>query len=166
MTEILHMIDALLSSMWFVHVHECTCTPDASHPTTSSCRDWLLLRLDRHDCRKLMSEPSRIRCTFSRCCAEATLEDTLHQSSVVGYKCKTIQYDNTKGCLLYSFCIIRVLYMLHFSFKVTATTIEQDTGNASVIATDKGFHGWNILFPSNYFFKLNSSKQVRIKSSY
>ena len=66
-------------------------TPDASHFTSSSCRDWLLLRIDRHDCRKLMSESARDRSTFCRCCAVATLEATSHQSSVVGYKCKTIQ---------------------------------------------------------------------------
>ena len=29
--------------------------------------------------------------TFLRCCAVAKLEDTLDQSSVVGYKCKAIQ---------------------------------------------------------------------------
>ena len=67
-------------------------TPDALHATESVCRDWLCLRLDRHDLRKLMSESLRIsRSTFCRCCAVATLEATLDQSSVVGYKCKTIQ---------------------------------------------------------------------------
>ena len=66
-------------------------TPDALQHTFSSCRDWLLLRLDRHDCRKLMSESLSSRSTFCRCCAVATLEATLHQSSVVSYKCRTIQ---------------------------------------------------------------------------
>ena len=66
-------------------------TPDALQFTSSSCRDWLWLRLDRHDCRKLMSDSLSCRCTLGRSCAVATLEDTLHQSSVVGYKVQ----DNT-----------------------------------------------------------------------
>ena len=66
-------------------------TPDASHPTNSSCRDWLWLRLDRQGVRKLMSKPPNCRCTFFSCCAVAKLEDTLDHSSVVDYKCKAIQ---------------------------------------------------------------------------
>ena len=83
--------------LW-VWVNVCKCvaqpenTPDALHSTESACRDWLLLRLDRHDCRKLMSESVSRSCTFCRCCAVATLESTLHHSSVVGCKCKTIQW--------------------------------------------------------------------------
>ena len=49
------------------------------------------LRLDKQDCRKLMSELPSHSSTFLRCCAVAKLEDTLDQSSVVGYKCKAIQ---------------------------------------------------------------------------
>ena len=59
--------------------------------TVNSCRDQLWLRLDRPDCRKLMSESLSTSSTFLRCCAVAKLEDTLDQSSVVGYKCKAIQ---------------------------------------------------------------------------
>ena len=33
----------------------------------------------------------RNRFIFCRCCALATLDDTLYQSSVVDYMCKTIQ---------------------------------------------------------------------------
>ena len=66
-------------------------TPDALHHTTSSCRDWLWLRLDRQGLRKLMSESLNCSSTFFRCCAVAKLEDTLDHSSVVGYKCKAIQ---------------------------------------------------------------------------
>ena len=66
-------------------------TPDASHNTNSSCRDWLWLRLDRQGVRKLMSKPPNCRCTFFSCCAVAKLEDTLDHSSVVGYKSKAIQ---------------------------------------------------------------------------
>ena len=75
-----------------VHVHACMRTPDASHITSSSCRDWLWLRLDRHNCKNLMLECFSRRSTFCRCCAVATLEATLPQSSVVGYKSKTIQW--------------------------------------------------------------------------
>ena len=65
---------------------------DALHHTFSSSRDWLWLRLDRQDRRKLMSESSSTRTTFFKCCAVAKLEDTLDQSSVamVGYKEKAI----------------------------------------------------------------------------
>ena len=70
-----------------VHIH----TPDASHVTASSCRDWLLVRLARHDWRNLMSDTPRSRSIFCRCCALATMDDTLHQSSVEGYMCKTLQ---------------------------------------------------------------------------
>ena len=66
-------------------------TPDASHFTSSSCRDWLWLRLDRQGLRKLMSESPNRSFTFFSCCAAAKLEDTLDHSSVVGYKCKAIQ---------------------------------------------------------------------------
>ena len=66
-------------------------TPDASHNTNSSCRDWLWLRLDRQGLRKLTAESLNCRCTFFTCCAVAKLEDTLDHSSVVGYKCKAIQ---------------------------------------------------------------------------
>ena len=66
-------------------------TPDASHSTNSSCRDWLLLRLDKQDLRKLMLKPSNASCTFISCCAVAKLEDTLDHSSVVGYRYKAIQ---------------------------------------------------------------------------
>ena len=38
-----------------------------------------------------MSDSPSCRFIFCRCCALATLDDTLHQSSVVGYMCKTIQ---------------------------------------------------------------------------
>ena len=79
--------------------------PDASHITSSSCRDWLLARHGKTVWRKLMldslrfrsifcrlmSDLPRSRYIFCRCCALATLDDTLHQSSVVGYMCKTIQ---------------------------------------------------------------------------
>ena len=65
---------------------------DALHHTFSSSRDWLWLRLDRQDCRKLMSESPSNSFTFFRCCAAAKLEDTLDHSSVVGYKCKAIQW--------------------------------------------------------------------------
>ena len=66
-------------------------TPDASHNTNSSCRDWLWLRLDRQGLRKLTAESLNCSCTFFTCCAVAKLEDTLDHSSVVGYKCKAIQ---------------------------------------------------------------------------
>ena len=67
-------------------------TPDASHITYSSCRDWLLARHGKMDWRKLMSDlPSWYRSILCRCCALATLDDTLHKSSVVDYMCKTIQ---------------------------------------------------------------------------
>ena len=59
--------------------------------TDNSCRDWMWRRLDKQDCRKLMSELPSSSFTFLRCCAVAKLEDTLDQSSVVGYKCKAIQ---------------------------------------------------------------------------
>ena len=60
-----HLIGVVCSGMWCVCVCECmqVCavhpenTPDASHITNSSCRDWLWLRLDRQGVRKLMSEP-------------------------------------------------------------------------------------------------------------
>ena len=42
---------------------------DASQHTSSSCRDWLWLRLDRQGLRKLMSESPNSRCTFFMCCA-------------------------------------------------------------------------------------------------
>ena len=64
-------------------------TPEVLHNTSSSCRDWLLLKLDRHNCMKSLSHPTRS--TFFRCCAAKKLEATLHQSSVVDYKSKTIQ---------------------------------------------------------------------------
>ena len=96
-----HVIGVLCSSVWClcvcknVHVQVFVAcpenTPDASHLTNSSCRDWLLVRLARHDWRMLMSDLSKRRSIFCRCCALATLDDTLHQSSVVGYMCKTIQ---------------------------------------------------------------------------
>ena len=86
-----HVIGVVCSSMWFL----CACknedTPDASHHTASSCRDWLLVRHGKMDWRKLMSDSSRSRSILCRSCALATLNDTLHQSSVVGYMCKTIQ---------------------------------------------------------------------------
>ena len=66
-------------------------TPDASHDTNSSCRNWLLARHGRMVWRKFMSDSPRCRPIFCRCCALATLDDTLHQSSVVGYTCKTLQ---------------------------------------------------------------------------
>ena len=66
-------------------------TPDTSYDTNSSCRDLLLVRLARHDWRKSVSCSPRCRYIFCRCCALATLDDTLHQSSVVGYMCETIQ---------------------------------------------------------------------------
>ena len=62
---------------------------DSLQKTDNSCRDQLWLRLVRQDCRKLMSTSSSS--TFLRCSAVAKLEDTLDQSSVVGYKCKAIQ---------------------------------------------------------------------------
>ena len=62
---------------------------DSMQVTVNSCRDWMWLRLVRQDCRKLTS--SSHSSTFLRCCALAKLEDTLDQSSVVGYKCKAIQ---------------------------------------------------------------------------
>ena len=86
----------------YINVHSvcvcmCVCvqahnenTPDVLHNTFSSCRDWLLLKLDKHDRMKLLLHPTRS--TFFRCCAAKKLDDTLHQSSVVGYKCKTIQW--------------------------------------------------------------------------
>ena len=78
-----------------VHIQVCVAhpenTPDALHLTNSSCRDWLLVRHGKMDWRKFMSDMSRNRSIFCRCCALATLDDTLHQSSVVGYMCKTIQ---------------------------------------------------------------------------
>ena len=98
-----HVIGAVCSGMWCLCVCVCECmqvcaahpenTPDASHCTNSSCRDWLWLRLDRKGLRKLklMSESSNHSSTFFRCCAVAKLEDTLDHSSVVGYRCKAIQ---------------------------------------------------------------------------
>ena len=78
-----------------VHIQVCVAhpenTPDASHITNSSCIDWLLARHGKMDWRKLMSDSPSCRCIFCRCCALATLDDTLHMSSVVGYMCKTIQ---------------------------------------------------------------------------
>ena len=80
-----------------VHIQVCAAhsenTPDASHVTTSSCRDWLLARHGKMDWRKLSDSPKCPKCRsiFCRCCALATLDETLHQSSVVGYMCKTIQ---------------------------------------------------------------------------
>ena len=62
---------------------------DSLQKTESSRRDRPWLRLVRQDRRKLMS--TTISSTFSRCCAVAKLEDTLDQSSVVGYRCKAIQ---------------------------------------------------------------------------
>ena len=50
------------------------------------------LRLNRQDLRKLLSESANRSRTFFRCYAVARLEDTLDQSSVVGYKCKAIQW--------------------------------------------------------------------------
>ena len=80
----------------YIYVQVCVAhpenTPDASHDTPSSCREWLLARHGNMDWRKSMSDlPSCSRFIFCRCCALATLDDTLHQSSVVGYMCKTIQ---------------------------------------------------------------------------
>ena len=66
-------------------------TPDALHLKNSSCRDWLWLRLDRKGLKKLTLNQFNFRWATSRCCAVAKLEDTLDHSSVVGYKCKTIQ---------------------------------------------------------------------------
>ena len=107
-----HVIGAVCSSAWCVcvcknvHIQVCVVhsenTPDASHNTYSSCRDWLLARHGKMDWRKLMSDSPKCRSIvmsdlprrryiFCRCCALATLDDTLHQSSVVGYMCKTIQ---------------------------------------------------------------------------
>ena len=78
-----------------VHIQVCVAhpenTPDASHATNSSCRDWLLVRHGKMDWRKSMSDSPRCRFIFCRCCALATLDDTLYQSSVVGYMCKTLQ---------------------------------------------------------------------------
>ena len=78
-----------------VHIQVCVAhpenTPDAPHNTTSSCRDCLLARHGKMDWRKLTSDSPRCRSIFCRCCALATLDDTLHQSSVMGYMCKTIQ---------------------------------------------------------------------------
>ena len=71
-------------------------TPDALHLASSSCRDRLWLRLDRQDWRKLRSPQPR--CIFFRWCAAAKLDDTLDQSSAVGYKWKEISrwcYHNT-----------------------------------------------------------------------
>ena len=63
-----------------------------SQSTSNSCRDWLWLRLDRQDRRKLMAESNAAHSpTFLSCCAVAKLEDTLDQSSAVGYKSKAIQ---------------------------------------------------------------------------
>ena len=62
---------------------------DSLQKTENSRRDRPWLRLVRQDRRKLMS--TSISSTFLRCCAVAKLEDTLDQSSVVGYKCKAIQ---------------------------------------------------------------------------
>ena len=80
----------------YIYVQVCVAqpenTPDAAHDTTSSCRDWLLVRHGRMDWRKSMSDlPSWSRSIFCRYCALATLDDTLHQSSAVGYMCKTLQ---------------------------------------------------------------------------
>ena len=104
-----HVTGVVCSSVWCLCVCKKEDTPDSLHHTTSSCRDWLLVRLARHDWRKLMSnlselsssckmdrmmymsDQARSRSIFCRCCALATLDDTLHQSSVVGYMCKTIQ---------------------------------------------------------------------------
>ena len=96
-----HVIGAVCSSVWCVcvcknvHIQVCVVhsenTPDASHLTNSSCRDWLLARHGKMNWRKLMSDLFRNRSIFCRCCALATLDDTLQQSSVVGYMCKTIQ---------------------------------------------------------------------------
>ena len=91
-----------------VHIQVCAAhpdnTPDAPHHTSSSCRDWLLARHSKMDWRKLMldlsrdgslhpliSKLARYKSIFCKCCALATLDDTLDQSSVVGYMCKTIQ---------------------------------------------------------------------------
>ena len=62
---------------------------DAWQVTVNSRRDRPWLRLVRQDRRKLMSTSTSS--TFLRCCAVAKLEDTLDQSSVVGYKYKAIQ---------------------------------------------------------------------------
>ena len=96
-----HVIGVVCSSVWClcvcknVHIQVCVAhsenTPDASHLTSSSCRDWLLARHGNMDQRKLMLDQPRHRSIFCRCCALATPDNTLHQSSVVGYMCKTIQ---------------------------------------------------------------------------
>ena len=96
-----HVIGVVCSNMWClcagknVRIQVCVAhpenTPDASHHTNSSCRDWLLARHGKMDWRKFMSDSLRCRSIFCRCCALVTLDDTLHQSSVVGYMCKTIQ---------------------------------------------------------------------------
>ena len=96
-----HVIGVVCSSMWClcacknVHTQVCVAhpenTPDASHFTSSSCRDWLLVRLGKMDWRKLMSDLPRDKFILCRCCTLAILDDTLPQSSVVGYMCKTIQ---------------------------------------------------------------------------
>ena len=79
----------------YIYVQVCVAhpenTPDAPHLTASSCRDWLLARHGKMDWRKLMSDSPRSRSILCRYCALATLDDTLHQSSVVDYMCKTIQ---------------------------------------------------------------------------
>ena len=66
-------------------------TPDASHPTASSCREWLLARHGKMDGRNLMLDLSRYNSILCSCCALVTLDDTLHQSSVADYMYKTIQ---------------------------------------------------------------------------
>ena len=98
-----HVIGVVCSSVWClcvcknVHIQVCVAhpenTPDASHHTNSSCRDWLLARHDKMDRRKsdLMSDSPRNRPIFCSCCALATLDNNLHQSSVVGYMCRTLQ---------------------------------------------------------------------------
>ena len=78
-----------------LHIQECVAhpenTPDAPNVINSSCGDWLLVRHSKMDWRKLMSNSPSCKYILCRCCALATLDDTLHQSSVVGYMCKTIQ---------------------------------------------------------------------------
>ena len=97
-----HVIGVVCSSVWClcacknVHTQLCVAhpenTPDASHVTASSCKDWLVARLGKMDWRSLMSDLPRDRFIFRRCCALATLDDTLNQSWVVSYMCKTIEW--------------------------------------------------------------------------
>ena len=107
----------------YIHVQVCVAhtenTPDSIHDTNSSCRDWLLVRLARHDWRKLMSYTSRCRSIFCRCCALATLDDTLPQSSVVGYMCKTIRIVTGAITTSSDTCLCMVKYSEEYSTTVS-----------------------------------------------